>query len=532
MRRDHIPDLPSATIGVRPEQWPEVRMALATSAVAMVVLVVAYWATVREMVEIWSSNDTFAHGFVVPVISVWLAWRQRASLALAKARPAPWIAVAVAVAGFVWLLGELAQANGVRQFTLVSLVVLAIPTIAGIDIARRLVVPLAFLFFAVPFGDFLLPQLMEWTASFTVLAVKASGVPVYREGLFFVIPSGRWSIVEGCSGVRYLIASVVVGTLYAYLTYRSPVRRIVFIVVSFLVPVVANWLRAYMIVMLGHLSGNRIATGVDHILYGWVFFGIVMSLLFWIAARWREDEPTAPLVPAVGQAPPEARVRLATGLEFALAGVVFLLVALAPLAASRVLEAGSNVPAPRLQPLASIADWSSTPTLEKSWRPHYVQPSAETYAAFRKDGAEIGVYVAYYRNQSAGRKLLTSTNVLVASKDPQWAQVTDGKWQLRHPGLPAEVRTADLSDRGSERLRVWHWYWVDGKWTASPMRAKAMTALAQLVGHGDDSAVVMLVTPEGSGADAAAQADALLESFAVRAVPAIAAILQTTRDDR
>ena len=60
-------------------------------------------------------------------------------------------------------------------------------------------------------------------------------------------------------------------------------------------PIVANWLRAYMIVMLGHLSNNRIAVGVDHMIYGWIFFGVVMLLLFWVGSLWQEADARAPL---------------------------------------------------------------------------------------------------------------------------------------------------------------------------------------------------------------------------------------------
>ena len=65
-----------------------------------------------------------------------------------------------------------------------------------------------------------------------------------------------------------------------------------FVAASILVPIVANWLRAYMIVMIGHLSNNKLAVGVDHIIYGWVFFGIVMLLLFWSDRSGRKT--TAP----------------------------------------------------------------------------------------------------------------------------------------------------------------------------------------------------------------------------------------------
>jgi len=153
----------------------------------------------------------------------------------------------------------------------------------------------------------MVPTLIDWTADFTIGALRLSGVPVYREGNHFIIPSGWWSVVEACSGVRYIIASSMVGTMFAAIAYRSPRRRAWFVLASILVPVVANWLRAYMIVMLGHLSNNRLAVGVDHVIYGWFFFGLVMLLLFWIGSRWQENLPDQPTALREGPvAPPPA----------------------------------------------------------------------------------------------------------------------------------------------------------------------------------------------------------------------------------
>ena len=104
-----------------------------------------------------------------------------------------------------------------------------------------------------------MPWLMESTADFTVSALVLTGIPVYREGHQFIIPSGAWSVVEACSGVRYLIASLMVGALFAYLNYRSMRRRWLFMGVALVVPIVANWVRAYLIVMIGHLSNNKLA---------------------------------------------------------------------------------------------------------------------------------------------------------------------------------------------------------------------------------------------------------------------------------
>jgi exosortase/archaeosortase family protein len=110
--------------------------------------------------------------------------------------------------------------------------------------------------------------------------LRASGIPVFREGNKIVIPSGAWLVVEACSGVRYLLASLMVGTLFAYLNYQSARRRWTFVALSILIPIVANWIRAYLIVMLGHLSGNKIAVGVDHLIYGWLFFGVIIASMY------------------------------------------------------------------------------------------------------------------------------------------------------------------------------------------------------------------------------------------------------------
>ena len=249
-----------------------------------------YWRTTLSMVAIWERSETFSHGFVVVPIVFYLLWRRRDAIAAMEARPCWGALFGVAAMGFAWLVGELVSAASVSQFAVIAMIPFAVWAILGTRVVTALSIPLAFLFFAVPFGEFMVPTLMDRTADFTVIALRASGVPVYREGNFFLIPTGAWSVVEACSGLRYLIASLMVGCLYAYLTYRSPLRRATFIAASLVVPIVANWMRAYMIVMIGHLSSNKLAVGADHLIYGWVFFGVVILLLLLIGSRWREDD--------------------------------------------------------------------------------------------------------------------------------------------------------------------------------------------------------------------------------------------------
>jgi exosortase A len=242
--------------------WPFLVVLMAT---AFFWLLAWYGDTLRSMIETWVHSETFAHGFLIVPISLWMIWRKRHVIAALNPQPNFWMLLPLAFLGFCWLLGSLAAVVVVQQYCLVLMILFLAATLLGNQIVKELAFPLLFLLFAVPFGEFMLPALMESTADVAIFALRLSGIPVYREGLFFTIPSGNWSVVEACSGLRYLIASITLGFLYAYLTYRSFKRRAAFLLMSISVPLVANWLRAYMIVMIGHLSSMKLATGVDRI---------------------------------------------------------------------------------------------------------------------------------------------------------------------------------------------------------------------------------------------------------------------------
>uniref|UniRef100_Q47DD9 Methanolan biosynthesis EpsI domain-containing protein n=1 Tax=Dechloromonas aromatica (strain RCB) TaxID=159087 RepID=Q47DD9_DECAR len=477
-----------------------------------------YWGTMSAMLEIWARSDTYAHAFIVPPIALWLIWRKRDELLAIQPTASGWLALPLAVATFAWLLGQLTAVNALTQFALVITLILSIMSLLGLRISRHIAFPLAFLLFSVPIGDFMMPKLMDWTAAFTVTALRATGIPVYQEGNQFVIPSGNWSVVEACSGIRYIIASVTVGTLFAYLNFVTLRRRLIFILVSMLVPVVANWLRAYMIVMLGHFSGNKLAAGVDHLIYGWLFFGVVIMAMFMIGTRWAESPAASQ--PALFTSPTTAKSGWLASL------IIALLAAAGPLAFAAIdkLDKASE---PKLPTLSIENGWQNRP-LFASWQPAYDSPPAKLQTAFSQDAKTVGLYVAYYRNQDYQRKLVTSTNMLAKSNDTVWSVLSRDTANINIDGLPPVVRTAQILGKDTSppsNLIVWQWYWVNGKLVTSEAEAKLQTALSRLRGAGDDSAVIMIYAPSESAADT-------LPAFSTQAAGTINQWLAATRDAR
>ncbi len=498
-------------------------------------IVFLYQDTAWGMVQIWWRSETFTHGFLVLPIVLWLIWRARGRVQLTAPRPSGWVFFAVFLAVSAWLMADLAGVNAVAQLAFVGLLVLSVPALLGVPVARLILFPLFFLFLAVPIGEVFLPQLMEWTADFTVFALRLSGVPVFREGLQFVIPSGNWSVVEACSGVRYLIASFTVGTLFAYLNYQSTKRRLLFIGVSILVPVVANWVRAYMIVMLGHLSGNKLAVGVDHLIYGWVFFGVVIMVMFAIGIRWAEPEPALGSVDDVAASTAAsanpAKIWIAAACFSALVAAPHLLKWMTAEPSSAV---NLSVAVPdKLEPgwLALRGDTADETTAAIKYKPQFLLASAESNTTYQKQGSQVGLYLAFYRNQDYERKLVSSTNVLVTSNDTQWTRATSGSRAITLAGAPTSVRTLELRGNGVSdalrggRLIVWQIYWINGTLTTSDYLAKVYSAFYRLIGRGDDSAVIVVYTPK----DGVDNPEAVLESFMSTNYSTINEVLSKTR---
>ncbi len=453
-----------------------------------------YFDTARSMVAIWDSSETFAHGYIILPITLWLVWRRRANFTSIPPTPY-WPALLLLMAvGSGWLLARMGEVQVVMQYTFVAMIPVIALSILGRKLAWSLAFPLLFLLLAVPFGEIFIDPLISFTADFTVWALQATGIPVLRNGTRFEIPTGSWSVVEACSGIRYLISSVTLGCLYAYLTYRSTSRRAVFMVMAVVVPIIANGLRAYMIVMIGHLSGMTAAVGVDHLVYGWFFFGLVMFLLFWVGNFWREDQDGEAV--AISPLKPEG-----VPVQVAPARIVVMAVCIAAVLTIWPLYArySDHVTASGKPVALSKVDSSWLPASAFSaWKPVFAPADASLDVVLQApsqpaSGALVRMNILYYRNQTNGKSLISSTNRLVGEKDVMH-QLRSGKRLEVVGGKTLGLRESVLQGPDGALL-VWQWYWVGNDFTANDYVGKMLQARDKLLLRGDDGAAVLLSTP-------------------------------------
>ncbi|MDT8997945.1 exosortase A [Paucibacter sp. APW11] len=495
-----------------PAAWqPSVVAAL----ILLTLLSLLFGGSAVDMFEIWMRSETFAHAFVVPPISIWLIWRNRAEW-LQQAPRLWWPGLLLLAAGaLAWMAAWLGSANVVMQFSFVFMLIAVLLASFGPAVCKAFAFALGFLFFAVPAGEFMLPTLMSLTADFTVVALRFTGIPVYREGLSFVIPSGSWSVVEACSGIRYLIASVMVGTLFAYLNFNSLRRRMVFIAVATFLPLLANWVRAYLIVMIGHLSNNQLATGVDHIVYGWVFFGIIMLGMFSIGARFADPVPDPvpprPMPDLPRQMPGVATLLLALLVGGGMAGLKQWSerIAARPLSGGDVSLVPADFAAQGWRPVANSLGW--TPKAES--------PNAEQLQCYAKGEQSACLYLAYYRNQAGERRLLGMQSIVPGGGEHgPWTLLGSRAHEidLAGSGVSLELReirgARDWAALEQPRLLVAQTFWVNGRLMRSETRGKLYGALDRLFGRGDDAALLLVFMPMRQGENTQQLLDGFLKN--------------------
>ncbi len=435
-----------AMLSLPPLAWQRPLLQLGAVWCALIALFHADWA---DMFAQWWDISTYNHILLVPLIIAWLV-QQRAG-GLARLTPAAWWPglVLFALAAAVWLLGSFAGLAILRQIGAVSLLIAAVPALWGPRVAAGLAFPLGYMAFLVPFGEELVPPMQMVTAAMTVALVHLSQIPATIDGVFIDTPAGLFEVAEACSGVKFLIAMLAFAVLAAHVCFRGLRRRAVFLAFALTVPILANGVRAWATVYAAQYVGIERAAGIDHIIYGWVFFGLVIAAT--LAASWRyfDRPPGDPLIdadallgsPLLGRL--EAWRTDALRMALGLAVITSLMLVWAD-AATRV-----SAPLPSQIFLPDVKGWARADYAPRTWW----QPRAGgadhrllgSYADGR--GRRVDVFLALYSAQGKGKR---------ASGFGEGALSADTGWAWLKPGRAEAEAKADwlLGPGRVERLAL------------------------------------------------------------------------------
>lgn len=388
-------------------EWPAPwRAAAARLGLAWLGLIACFRSDWAAMAGQWWNSSTYTHILVVPAIVAWLVWTRARQLS--RLTPRAWWPglVCFAAAALLWLLGQLAGFSLASQAGAVAMLIAAAVTLLGPKVSGGLAFPLSYMAFLVPFGDELVPALQLITAKLTIALVGISGVHAGIDGVFIETPAGLFEVAEACSGVKFLIAMVAFGVLVASVCFISLPRRIAFLALAVVLPILANGVRAWATIFVAQYVGAEKATGFDHLIYGWIFFAVVMGATLALAWKFFDRPADDPMIDADAI----ERSPLLTRLERHTLSAVAALAMLSLLAIAFVAWAGAadrlRAPLPARIVLPDVPGWQRVAYAPKVWWEPRARGAERRFLGRYRDpkGRQVDVFLAIYASQDEGKE--------------------------------------------------------------------------------------------------------------------------------
>jgi len=224
-------------------------------------------------------DQDLAHALpTLAVMFVLLGYQNYQSSAhVATKTPWYWLQlIALGGCSLLWYLFESLSISLPAYFLIIALIGLLISTSLSFPVLRATLPYLGLLVFTVPIWGELNSILVELSSLMVGEAVKLSRMTALIDGNNIFLPSGTIFIADGCSGLRYLIVSILMGYIISLVNYYRFSQTIAALTVAILLGLFANWLRIYLLVVIGYTTEMQSSLMHDHETFGWIVFAAIL----------------------------------------------------------------------------------------------------------------------------------------------------------------------------------------------------------------------------------------------------------------
>ena len=260
------------------------RLAWLALGVTVLGALVLYAPLVAGMAAEWSEFPSLSHGFAVPVISAYLLWRRRDSLAQLPIEGSilglPLIVFALAML----VVGSLGGEPFVARLSLPLVLFGAVLFLMGGAITRQSWVAIAYLAFMVPLPYLTLRALTYqsrlFDAGITAQALGWLGIPVLRDGVMLHLPNMTLEVADDCSSVPAIAALLALGAAYSQMQSRPTWIRALLTISAAPLGLLSNIIRLILTSISAYYFGPIALNNVIHKFNGTsVFLATVLLLV-------------------------------------------------------------------------------------------------------------------------------------------------------------------------------------------------------------------------------------------------------------
>ncbi|MEX0604313.1 MAG: exosortase [Marinobacter sp.] len=454
----------------------------------LIIFVLATWPAWLTLADRWLKFDeSYSHGFLILAVSLYLSvatWRRE--------RPRPgfywfWI-VPLLAATAVYCAGRILLVGTFEQLALIPILLGGLLVLWGWRQTLPFLVPVGLMVFTLPLWDYLSWPLQLVTVAVNQFMLSWFDIEFVVEGVFVYFPDiGAFEIAEGCSGLRYFLVGMTLAFLYGELNFDRLRSRILILAAAVLLALVANWVRVFVIIYMGHETNMTSSLIDDHDMFGWWVFAATLVPLFFFARRLELLESRAEAATNVEKSPNRMVEGRHNAPQFGLAFAVLPLLAIVAVSwLALPSEADSETSNMRSHSVSLVDTDTWLPLFGQSlngWQPSMQRPDRlleKTYVKRESlgenggEGEQLFVALYTYNFQRPGGEVVYYRNRLYDSSTQLPEQTFNIEAGTAAPmgGLTLRYRRSD------EVINLAYGYYVEGRWETNELQAK----LAQLPG--------------------------------------------------
>lgn len=491
---------------------------------ALALAIVAYWAGLADAVTRWSNQEEYSHGFLIPLVTLFILWEKR-NLINATKGPPMWSGVLVSViAVIIFLVGEISALYLLIQYSFVMML-LGLSMIYVGRATKYTLAPILLLLFAIPLPYVvevvLTAKLQLFSSWLGVQVIRLFQIPVFLEGNIIDLGVYQLQVVEACSGLRYLFPLMSLGFIAAYFYQAAFWKRATIFLMTIPITIFMNSFRIGVIGVMVDNWGISMAEGFLHDFEGWIIFMACAALLFLLVVLLEKIAPSrkslSQLFGVVDHAPANNMFSSNYGKSYSYAPfIVFIIVLLIALFSTKFVDN-------RVEQVPEHEDFISFPMQFTDWMGQHeklddrvVDKLGMTDYLFvnftRIDRNIVNVYVAYYESQRKGQ-----------SPHSPRVCIPGGGWEIsefNRTEVAGEPINRVIIKNGDQEQLVYYWFQGRNRQIANEYLNKWFLFKDALLENRTDGALVRYVTPILPG-ESHQDADARIQSLMQHTTPEI-----------
>lgn len=234
--------------------------------------------------QTWMNSSNNSHGLLVPLISVFLIWTKRDQLSKANLDSSNWGLVILIVSLALYIVSLAGHVAVIQRAMIVFSLIGLILFNFGSLVFNILAFPLFYLIFMIPVPVSIYTlvafPLQLFATNVAYVLIKAVNIPVFKEGNMLYFVQTQLEVAEACSGLRSMMAFVMLSVLFAYFMDRNWWRRGALVLSSIPLAIAVNIVRVTGTGILAHFYGEKVARGFMHEFSGLVVFALGFVLMF------------------------------------------------------------------------------------------------------------------------------------------------------------------------------------------------------------------------------------------------------------